>query len=110
MKTTRQIQIVLVTVAVLAATGWAFYPNPKFTPRDILQQSDKVLVLEFARPNANGIAVAKVKEILKADANRAAAKEFTKQDGHGLDPGGQHAGDHVHREVRSGRERPGAAR
>jgi hypothetical protein len=65
-------------LAMLATTpGASAFINPKFTPRDLLSQSDTAMVIEIQSVDANsGIAVAKVEKVLKADANVAAPKQI----------------------------------
>jgi len=59
----------LVFVGVLAglqAAAWGLI-DPTFTPIDLVEQSEEVLVLEFQDPNEEGTGIATVREVLKGE-------------------------------------------
>jgi hypothetical protein len=59
---------VLALALILAAGAVArAYINPKFTPKDLVKDSDLILVLEFKNADDKGQAVATVKKVLKGD-------------------------------------------
>ena len=67
------ILVVLVWLYALAVPAAAF-TNPAFTPLDLVKQSDVILLLEFTGVDANGVATAKVVEVLKG---KHAGKQIT---------------------------------
>jgi len=61
--------IVLLAISLAFALDvpvWA-YINPNFTPKDLVKDSELVLLLEFKNADAKGLAVATVKKVLKGD-------------------------------------------
>jgi hypothetical protein len=68
--------IVGLTILAMTPVASAFI-NPKFTPRDLISQSETAVVLEIKSLDSNsGIAVATVTTSLKADPNKPAPKEI----------------------------------
>ncbi|HOI55294.1 MAG TPA: VCBS repeat-containing protein [Phycisphaerae bacterium] len=63
-----------VAIAVLALLGFCSTAqaviNPGFTPLDLVEQSDAILLLEFDKVNDEGQAVATVKEVLKGESEQ----------------------------------------
>ncbi|MFI5381682.1 MAG: FG-GAP repeat domain-containing protein [Tepidisphaerales bacterium] len=58
--------LALLLTVVLGVTARA-YINPRFTPKDLVKDSELILVLEFKSPDAKGKAIATVKKVLKGD-------------------------------------------
>ena len=56
----------LAILAVCASTAWALI-NPDFTLKDLTEQADVVLLIEFKTVDDEGTAVAAVKEVLKGE-------------------------------------------
>ncbi|MBN2581698.1 MAG: VCBS repeat-containing protein [Planctomycetes bacterium] len=62
----KSVAITVLALLAVCSTAQAVI-NPGFTPLDLVQQSDVILVLEFDKVNDEGQAVAAVKEVLKGE-------------------------------------------
>ncbi len=71
----KQIMVALTVLTVLCTAATALI-NPNFTLKDVYDQSDQILVLEFTKVTEDGKMIAKVTKVLKGDADKA-PKEMT---------------------------------
>jgi len=68
-KRTTGLLLALALVWSVSATAQGFI-DPTFTPVDLVEQSEAILLLEFADPNEEGTGVGRVREVLKGKYDR----------------------------------------